>query len=84
MGTLTDQPVHKPFETLRNLADQIAHDAKKLAKEESISLDQALKCFEIAAKERILDLGYSLHNVHDEHVNGFAKMLGAKWDVEVP
>lgn len=84
MGTLTDQPVHKPLETMRSLASEIAHDAKRLAKEESISLDQALKCFEIASRERIVDLGYSLHNVHDEHVNGFAKMLGEKWDVNVP
>ncbi len=84
MGTLTDQPVHKPSDRLLTLARDIAYDAKLLAKEEGISFDQALKVFEIASRERIVDLGYSIHNVHDEHINGFAKMLGAKWDVEVP
>ncbi len=84
MGTLTDQPVHRPGTFLHVAAEDVLLRAKALAKAEDVPLELALKAFAVASRERLVELGYSLHNVHDEHVNGFAKMLGAHWDVSVP
>jgi hypothetical protein len=59
-------------------AEEVFSAAKKLSKEKKITFDQAVKCVEIAQKERWLSFAYTVHNTLDEQIAWAAKLWCAK------
>jgi hypothetical protein len=78
MGTIFDQPDKYPRFSLKDEAESVLSAAKKLSKDEKITFEQALRCVEIAQKERWLSFAYTVHNTLDEQIAWAAKLWCAK------
>lgn len=74
MGTIFNQPVKQPKTSLENDASFIAKNVKMLAEEEKISIDVALRCFELAKHKQNMLLSYSVYNTVDEYMAGIAEL----------
>lgn len=82
MGTIFDQPVKQARFSLHDEAEDVFAAAKKLSKEHKINFEEALKCVEIAQKERWLSFAYTVHNTFDEQIAWAAKLWCRKHDVD--
>lgn len=74
MGTLKDQPPRYPqIEHVK--PEDVAYTVKSIAKENNITIDQALKCYELATEESKLLRTIQNGDIKDEQLAGFAELI---------
>lgn len=75
MGTLFNQSIRKEFKVTDIQMYDMLSEAKRVANQHDLTVDQVLLAFKIKQLERKNDLMVSNGNIHDEQMAGIGNLL---------